>query len=348
MVRTYNGVEIPENDDQRVKAVEAYRILDTPPEQEYDDITTLAAEITGCPVSYISIFDKTRSWLKSSYGLPPNRPPRPREQSMCAPTICQTEMMLIPDLRQNARYSNLPAVVNPPHARFYCGMPLINRDSYALGTLCVWSPDETNLKDGQLDALSRLARMVISMLERRRDLVALECEYAEVVARLDRSRAAIERAEGVAYRLLPQSVAARMLADADVAPRQYDEVTVISVRLSGIGAAMESVPVLQAYVAEIDRVVADAGLERLGLTGDVYRAIAGVLHPAEPHLDVAHAASSRLEDALETLSANRRASAAAVLEHEMSITSGSLVAVLSGSDRVSLDYWGPALSDRPS
>ena len=88
MVRLYKGIEIPENDEARVEAVQSHEILETPPEQEFDDLTELAALITRSPVAHISIFDETRSWLKSSYGLPPNRPPRPRELSMCAPTIC--------------------------------------------------------------------------------------------------------------------------------------------------------------------------------------------------------------------------------------------------------------------
>ena len=77
--------------------VRCYDLLETAPEEPYDDITQLAAMVTGCPVAYISIFDDTRSWLKSSYGLPPNRPPRPRELSLCSPTICQSDLLIVPD-----------------------------------------------------------------------------------------------------------------------------------------------------------------------------------------------------------------------------------------------------------
>ena len=174
MTRTYQGIEIPENDEERVEAVLSYNILETPREAAYDDITEIAARVTECPVSYISIFDGTRSWLKSSYGLPADRPPRPRELSMCAPTICETEMLVIPDLAQNSRYRNLPAVTNPPHAKFYCGVPLINRDGFALGTLCVWSPESIEFDDGRRDAMARLARLTLNMLEGRRDLIAAD------------------------------------------------------------------------------------------------------------------------------------------------------------------------------
>ena len=153
--------------------VRCYDLLETAPEEPYDDITQLAAMVTGCPVAYISIFDDTRSWLKSSYGLPPNRPPRPRELSLCSPTSCQSDLLIVPDLSQNPRYADLPAVTNPPHAKFYCAMPLINPEGYALGTLCVWDPRPRELDADQQQAVRRLARLVLEQLESRRRLVEM-------------------------------------------------------------------------------------------------------------------------------------------------------------------------------
>ena len=137
----YKGIEIPDNDEERVAALVAYDILDSGAEIEYDDITELAASITGCKVAYITFFGEKRSWMKSKYGLPKNRPDRPRELSLCSPTICQSDLLIVPDLSENPRYANLPAVKNPPYAKFYCAMPLINPDGYALGTLCTWDPE---------------------------------------------------------------------------------------------------------------------------------------------------------------------------------------------------------------
>ncbi|NIR61509.1 MAG: GAF domain-containing protein, partial [Gammaproteobacteria bacterium] len=85
MCALYKGIEVPDNDAERVRAVESYGILDTAPEVAYDDITELAAQICGCPVSYIGLVDDKRQWLKSKYGLPPDLIERPRELTLCAP-----------------------------------------------------------------------------------------------------------------------------------------------------------------------------------------------------------------------------------------------------------------------
>ncbi|MEM1297718.1 MAG: GAF domain-containing protein [Pseudomonadota bacterium] len=338
MVRTYKGIEVPENDDLRVEAVNAYGVLDTPPEQIYDDVTTMAAEITGCPVAYISIFDATRSWLKSSYGLPPNRPPRPREQSMCAPTICQLDMMVIEDLRQNPRYANLPAVVNPPHARFYCGVPLINRDAYALGTLCVWSPEQVEWGEVQRDAMLRLARLTMDALERRRDMLMLESGRAEVEAQLARSRAATERAEGLVYRLLPQTAAARLLAQADVPARVMDDVTVLCVRLPGLDAAAAS-EFLSDLDGKLDGAGRAAGLERVGLSGDAYFALSR---------DGSDIAQRDLDNALAGLMGMARASMEAAgvdCSVQGGMASGSIVSVVTGDSRLISSYWGKPMAE---
>lgn len=83
----YKGIEIPADDEDRVAALKSYDILDTDPQKEYDDITKLAAQIAGCQFSYISFCDETRFWLKSTYGYPNDFRERPRELSMCPPTM---------------------------------------------------------------------------------------------------------------------------------------------------------------------------------------------------------------------------------------------------------------------
>ncbi len=131
----YRGIEIPWNDAARVAALKSYNILDTEPEAEYDDITAIAARVTGCKFAYISFCDDRRFWLKSKYGYRTRLTERPRELSMCPPTILQTDLVIVEDMREHPRYRDLPSVKNPPHTRFYCAMPLITPQGYALGTL---------------------------------------------------------------------------------------------------------------------------------------------------------------------------------------------------------------------
>ena len=128
---------IPANESQRVTALRALDILDSPPETAYDEIAELAAQICGCPIGYISFVDDDRRWLKARYGLPAEVTNAPRGATVCSTTICGAEMFVVPDMTQDSRFDRIAIVVGEPHCRFYCGVPLITDEGYALGTLCV-------------------------------------------------------------------------------------------------------------------------------------------------------------------------------------------------------------------
>ena len=99
---------VPANEPERLAAVRALNVLDTAPEIAYDEIGELAAEVCQCPVAYISFMDDDRLWLKAKYGLPPDFNQCAREIAFCATTVCGTEMVVASDLRQDARFSEIP------------------------------------------------------------------------------------------------------------------------------------------------------------------------------------------------------------------------------------------------
>lgn len=189
----YKGIEIPADDEARVAALQSYEILDTDPEAEYDDITTMAAQMTGCQFAYISFCDETRFWLKSKYGYPETFCERPRELSMCPPTILQTELFIIEDMRSHPRYKDLPSVKNPPHTRFYCAMPLINPEGYALGTLCVWDPDHKQLNAQQQNSIRILAKQVLTLMELRRRIIDLQKRHDALIDLVTRMESLLQR-----------------------------------------------------------------------------------------------------------------------------------------------------------
>lgn len=182
----YKGIEIPIDDEARVAALKSYDILDTDPEAEYDDITTMAAKITGCQFAYISFCDDKRFWLKSKIGYPANLTERRRELSLCPPTILQTELFIVEDMRSHPRYMDLPSVKNPPHTRFYCAMPLINLEGFALGTLCVWDPGAKQLDAEQQNCIRILARQVLTLLEMRRRINELQRRHQKLLRLMSR------------------------------------------------------------------------------------------------------------------------------------------------------------------
>ncbi|YAG16660.1 GGDEF domain-containing protein [Nostoc sp. DSM 114161] len=160
---------LPENEAERLKALEDYNILDTLPEQGFDDLTALAAYICKTPIALISLIDSDRQWIKSKVGLKVRE--IPRDWAFCSYTILQPQKILIvANASKDDRFANNPLVKNHPKIRFYAGVPLVTPNGFAVGTLCVIDMIERRLNDQQLDALYRLSRQAIAQMELIREI----------------------------------------------------------------------------------------------------------------------------------------------------------------------------------
>ena len=157
----------------RTDALKSYSILDSLPEKDYDDVTRLASEICQTPISLISLIDDKRQWFKSNHGLPIRE--TPREHAFCAHAIINPhETMIVSDSRQDERFAQNPLVTGDPHVVFYAGVPLVDSDGFALGSLCVIDHTARQLTPSQLAALKTLASQVMNMLELRKTNAALK------------------------------------------------------------------------------------------------------------------------------------------------------------------------------
>lgn len=157
----------PENEAERLRALQSYHILDSVEEQEYDDITLLASEICQAPICVISLIDKDRQWMKSKVGISVSE--TAREISFCGHTILQpTEITIVPDARLDNRFSDNPLVTGDLNVVFYAGVPLVDEDGYALGTLCAIDSKPRELSERQVNALRILSKSVMSLLSVRK------------------------------------------------------------------------------------------------------------------------------------------------------------------------------------
>lgn len=197
----------PANEAARLQALREYNILDTAPEQEYDDFTRLASLICGTPVSLISLIDSDRQWFKSSVGL--DVPETSREVSFCAHAIHQTAVYSVPDAEKDPLFADNPLVTGNPHIRFYAGAPLITPEGEALGTLCVIDNKPRELNQEQKDALQALARQVMAQLKLRRAIVALEKSAQEQ----QRVTGALEESQNLFNAFMNNSPAAAFMKD---------------------------------------------------------------------------------------------------------------------------------------
>ena len=160
------------NDAARVSALQKYAILDSEPEQAFDDLTLLASYVCKTPIALISLIDEDRQWFKSKVGISATE--TSRDIAFCSTAIQQPDVLVVPDTLQDERFRTNPLVVSEPNIRFYAGAPLINEDGYALGTLCVVDRTPRNLAPEQEAALKALSRLVLMQLEFRRNLILLK------------------------------------------------------------------------------------------------------------------------------------------------------------------------------
>ncbi len=162
---------LPTREEERLAVLRDYKILDTPSEEAYDDITALAAFICGVPIALISLVDADRQWFKSKVGIDISE--TKRDVSICAHAILNQGITVIRDTREDPRFASNPLVTLTPAIRFYAGVPLRAADNHPIGTLCVIDHQPRDLSDAQIRTLEALARQVVLQLELRRSSALL-------------------------------------------------------------------------------------------------------------------------------------------------------------------------------
>ncbi len=131
------GVEaaLPENEPERLAALERAGLLDQPRSADLDDVVEIAASMFSTPIALVSLVDAERQWFAASIGL--DAPETPRCDAFCAHSILEPPIFVVDDATMDERFAGNPLVTGPPDIRFYAGAVVRSADGYALGTLCV-------------------------------------------------------------------------------------------------------------------------------------------------------------------------------------------------------------------
>ncbi len=177
---------VPENELERLAALESYAILDTAPDASLDSLTALVAQLLDMPVALVSLVDLERQWFKSRFGLA--APETPRAISFCGHVVASGEALVVNDARLDARFADNPLVESTPSVRFYAGYPLSTPEGFTLGTLCVIDQRPRELEAEQARILELVAGVVVSLLKSHRDREQLRQQKAVLEVHAEASR----------------------------------------------------------------------------------------------------------------------------------------------------------------
>ncbi len=149
---------VPEGEEQRLRALHDLKVLDTPPEERFDRVTRIAAQLFGVSTAVVSLVARDRQWFKSKVGFDADE--TPRELSFCAHAILEPGVMQVPDALQDPRFADNPLVTGSSRVRFYAGAPIAAPDGSMVGSLCIIDHRARQLDADQLVLLQDLAKLV--------------------------------------------------------------------------------------------------------------------------------------------------------------------------------------------
>lgn len=185
---------IPENEEERLEALRSLRLLDTPPEEQFDRITRLALRVFEVPISTLTLVDADREWFKSCQGLPSKE--GERAISFCGHALVEDDMLVVSDASKDPRFADNPMVVGEPHIRFYAGVPVKDMNGFRIGVFCIKDRKPRDFSDEDARLLRdlaewamleiRLVQLQESLIrnERLRQVLAEELKEARDINRL--------------------------------------------------------------------------------------------------------------------------------------------------------------------
>ncbi len=165
-------------EEHRLADLLQLEILDSLPEQAYDDLTRIATGICGTPIGAVTLIDTDRQWFKSKQGIDADE--TTRDVAFCAHALLTpNDIFVVQDATTDPRFADNPAVTGDPNVRFYAGAPLVLSNGNALGALCVVDTKPRQLEPFQYEALRCLSRQVVALLELRRATKSLRHQLDE-------------------------------------------------------------------------------------------------------------------------------------------------------------------------
>lgn len=343
-------IPIPDNEDERLKKLDEYNIMDSAPELVFDEITELAAQILDCPISFIDFINEDRQWFKSKYGLPEDIIETPRDVAICATTICQNDLLLVSDLSQDQRFSNLPGISTEPNFRFYAGMPLITPSGHAVGAICTVDFESKELSDNQKESIRRLSHQVVTQLELRRTVIQMDQAMKGRDQLHEQLSVEKARSDNLLLNILPEQIANELRETENVEPRFYSSASIMFGDFCGFTKLAEKmepkalIDLLNQYFSAFDEIVSKYEIEKIKTIGDAYMCASGLPSESRGHAIQICLAALEMQHYLGRTNAQREKMRMPRWDMRIGIHTGPVIAGVVGKRKFTYDIWGDAVN----
>ncbi len=164
-------------EQERIKALHKYELLDTPPDGSFNKMAELAAKIFNVPIALISLVDVDRIWFKSHFGLEIDQ--IERDPGLCSSAILSNDVYLIEDAKNDPRSLSNPLVTSEFGLQFYAAAPLTTKEGYNIGTFCIIDKRQRYINSDQQLMLKQMASIIVDEMELRLQSRNLIKEYNE-------------------------------------------------------------------------------------------------------------------------------------------------------------------------
>ncbi|HEY8872084.1 MAG TPA: adenylate/guanylate cyclase domain-containing protein [Stellaceae bacterium] len=320
---------LPYDEAERLVALRALNVLDTPAEERFDRITRLLARLLDVPIAAVALVDSDRQWFKSIVGL--NATGIPRDVSFCGHTIVARRTVVVPDATEDERFHDNPLVVADPSIRFYAGQPLQGTGGHMVGALCAIDTQPRGLTAADEAILRDLAALV----ERELNLT----EIAVLEGKVIEAQATIER---LLHCVLPAAIADELRDGPRLIAEQHPAATILFADIEGFSSLAADLPPdqllgwLNGVFSIFDELAANYGLEKIKTIGDAYMVAAGVPLPRSDHVEAMVEMALQMQRRTEGL----QTPGGTLLRLRIGIHTGAVIAGVIGTSKFAYDLWG--------
>ncbi len=177
---------IPNNELKRIVSLYALDLLDTPPEERFDRLTSCATKIFHVPISTLTLIDANREWFKSCQGL--SKTEGDRAISFCGHALVEDEILIIKDTLEDDRFADNPMVTGEPYIRFYAGVPIMSADGSRVGVFCIKDTKPRAFSKDDQDILIGLAKWAELEINLRNVSLSMQDEFMENYVKRNRKK----------------------------------------------------------------------------------------------------------------------------------------------------------------